>query len=162
MTLTAQVIANDRLTFTESDGDKAVMAAVHKAITHVIYILKENRTYDQILGDLKNGSDGDPTLTEFGAAITPNEHNVARSFVTLDHFFDSAEISVDGWLWSTSAQAPDMIQKEWPLAYAYRGLSIESEGLNRNVNVALPTVAARQRAGPLTPADPDLLPGRPM
>ena len=159
-TLTAQVIVNDRLTFAESDGDKAVMAAVHKAITHVIYILKENRTFDQILGDLNNGSAGDPALTEFGAAITPNEHNVARSFVTLDHFLDTAEISVDGWLWSTAAQAPDMIQKEWPLAYAYRGLSIESEGLNRNVNVGLPTVAARQKANSLTPADPDLLPGQ--
>ena len=159
-TQTAQVMINDRFTFTESDSDKAVLAAVHRAISHVIFILKENRTYDQILGDLKNGSDGDSTLTEFGAAITPNEHNVARSFVTLDHFLDTAEISVDGWLWSTSAQAPDMIQKEWPLAYAYRGLSVESEGVNRNVNVALPTVAARQRANPLTPSDPDLLPGQ--
>ena len=71
-----------------------------------------------------------------------------------------AEVSVDGWLWSTSAQAPDMIQKEWPVVYAYRGLSIESEGVNRNVNVAIPTVSGRQRANPLTPSDPDLLPGQ--
>ncbi len=160
VTLTAQVIANDHLTFSESDSDKAVMAAVRQGIQHVIYILKENRTYDQILGDLTNGSDGDPTLTEFGASITPNEHNLAQSFVTLDHFFDSAEISVDGWLWSTSARTPDMVEKEWPITYAYRGLSIESEGVNRGVNVGISTVAARQRANPLTPDDPDLLPGQ--
>ena len=159
-TLTAQVIANDRLTFVESPSDAAVMAAVRKGIQHVIFILRENRTYDQILGDLTNGSDGDPKLTEFGAANTPNAHNLARSFVTLDRFMDTAEVSYDGWLWSTSAQAPDMIQKEWPVAYAFRGLSIESEGTNRNVNVGLPTAAARQQANPETPADPDLLPGQ--
>lgn len=160
MTQTARVIANNRFAFTESESDKTVMAAVHKAISHVIFILKENRTFDQILGDLKNGSDGDPKLTEFGEPITPNEHKLARTFVTLDHFLDTAEISVDGWLWSTSAQAPDMLQREWPLAYAYRGLSVESEGVNRNVNVSIPTVAGRQRANSLTPADPDLLPGQ--
>ncbi len=159
-TLTAQVIVNNRLTFTESPSDAAVMAAVHQGVQHVIFILKENRTYDQILGDLQNGSDGDSTLTEFGEAVTPNEHNIARTFVTLDRFLDTAEISVDGWLWSTSAQAPDMIEREWPITYAYRGLSVESEGLNRNVNVGIPTVAARQRANPLTSADPDLLPGQ--
>ncbi len=102
VTLTAQVIANDGLTNTESASDAAVMAAVHQGVQHVIYILKENRTYDQILGDLTNGADGDPSLTEFGAAITPNEHNLARNFVTLDHFLASAEVSVDGWGWSTS------------------------------------------------------------
>ncbi len=162
-TMTAQVIANDRLTYTESPADAAVMAAVRKGIKHVIFILKENRTYDQILGDLpkvNSAPDGDSSLTEFGQAITPNEHNLALNFVTLDRFLTTAEISVDGWLWSTSAQAPDMIQKEWPVAYAFRGLSVESEGLNRNVNVSLPTAAARQKADPFTPADPDLLPGQ--
>jgi DNA-binding beta-propeller fold protein YncE len=162
-TLTTQVMVNDHLAFTESDSDKAVMAAVHQGVQHVIFILKENRTYDQILGDLPavNGvPNGDSSLTEFGAAITPNEHNIARTFVTLDHFLDSAEISVDGWLWSTSAQSPDVVEREWPLAYAYRGLSIESEGLNRNVNVGIATSAGRQRANPLTSDDPDLLPGQ--
>jgi YVTN family beta-propeller protein len=159
-TETAQVMTNDRLAFAESASDKTIMAALHQAIHHVIFILKENRTYDQILGDLNNGADGDPALTEFGEAITPNEHNIARNFVTLDRFLDTAEVSVDGWLWSTSAQAPDMIQREWPVVYAYRGLSVESEGVNRGVNVALPTVAARQKADPLTPSDPDLLPGQ--
>ena len=162
-TLTAQVFANDHLTFTESPSDAAVMAAVRQGIKHVIFILKENRTYDQILGDLPaiNGKpDGDPTLTEFGQTVTPNEHNIARSFVTLDRFLDTAEVSVDGWLWSTSAQIPDMVEREWPITYAYRGLSVESEGANRGVNVAIPTVMGRQRANPLTPSDPDLLPGQ--
>jgi DNA-binding beta-propeller fold protein YncE len=159
-TLTTQVTTNDRLTFTESTSDAAVMAAVRQGVQHVIFILKENRTFDQILGDLKNGSDGQESLTEFGETITPNEHNLARDFVTLDRYLCTAEISVDGWLWSTSAQAPDMIQKEWPVVYGYRGLSVESEGVNRNVNVGIATVAGRQRANPLTPADPDLLPGQ--
>jgi len=157
---TTQVMSNDRFAFAEDASDKAIMVALHDAIQHVIFILKENRTYDQILGDLNNGADGDPSLTEFGEAITPNEHNIARKFVTLDRFLDTAEVSMDGWLWSTSAQAPDMMQHEWPVAYAYRGLSDESAGVNRGVNVALPTVAARQQANPLTPSDPDLLPGQ--
>ena len=61
------------------------MAAVRKGIQHVIFIIKENRTYDQILGDLEIGN-GDPDLTEFGEALTPNQHNLARTFVTLDNF----------------------------------------------------------------------------
>ena len=159
VTLTAQVIANDGLTNTESASDAAVMAAVHQGVQHVIYILKENRTYDQILGDLTNGADGDPSLTEFGAAITPNEHNLARNFVTLDRFLASAEVSVDGWGWSTSAQVPDLVQKVWPVGYASRGFSFDSEGANRNVNVGIPTLLGRQRANIFTPSDPDLLPG---
>ena len=103
--LTAQVFANNRFSFTESDSDAAVMAAVRQGIQHVIFILKENRTYDQILGDLPIGN-GDPDLVEFGQAITPNQHSLARTFVTLDNFMDTAEVSVDGWLWSTSAQTP--------------------------------------------------------
>ena len=110
------------------------MAAVRQGIQHVIFILKENRTYDQILGDLPVGN-GDPNLTEFGQAITPNQHNLALNFVTLDNFLATAEVSYDGWLWSTSAQAPDVVERQWPVAYAYRGLSMESEGVNRNVNV---------------------------
>jgi hypothetical protein len=76
--------------------DKRVMAAVRKGIKHVIYIIKENRCYDQILGDLESGN-GDPDLAEFGEWLTPNEHNLARKFVTLDNFYDTAEVSIDGW-----------------------------------------------------------------
>ena len=124
------------------------MAAVHSGIQHVIYILKENRTYDQILGDLGRGN-GDPTLTLFGQAITPNQHNLAQQFVTLDNFLATAEVSNDGWPWSTSARAPDVVEHQYPINYAQRGLSLDTEGMNRNVNVAIPTLAQRQASDPL-------------
>ena len=72
-TLTAQVAINGHFSATESNSDATVMAAVRSGIQHVIYILKENRGYDQVLGDLEVGN-GDPSLTEFGQAITPNQH----------------------------------------------------------------------------------------
>ncbi|MGD0015274.1 MAG: bifunctional YncE family protein/alkaline phosphatase family protein, partial [Bryobacteraceae bacterium] len=129
-TLTEQVAVNNRFSHTESDEDLAVMAAVRQGIKHVIFIIKENRTYDQILGDLKDAAgrpmgDGDPTLTEFGEAITPNHHSLARNFVTLDNFLCTAEVSYDGWSWSTSAQAPDVVEHQFPVAYAARGLSLD-------------------------------------
>ena len=158
VSLTQQVAANNRFSYIESDHDKAVMAAVRQGIQHVIFILKENRTYDQILGDLPVGN-GDPSLALFGQAVTPNQHNLALNFVTLDNFMDTAEVSFDGWLWSTAAQAPDVVQKEWPVTYGYRALGIESEGGNRNVNVAIPTVVGRRVADPFTSTDPDVLPG---
>jgi YVTN family beta-propeller protein len=158
LTLTAQVAINDRFSSTESDSDAAVMAAVRQGVRHVIFIVKENRTYDQILGDLEIGN-GDPDLTEFGEVVTPNQHSLARNFVTLDNFMDTAEVSYDGWSWTTSASATDMVQRQYPVTYASRGLALDSGGLNRNVNVAYPTVGERQAASPLTPSDADLLPG---
>ncbi|HUI80654.1 MAG TPA: hypothetical protein VLY24_22170 [Bryobacteraceae bacterium] len=158
-TLTAQVAANNRFSSTESESDAAIMAQVHQAIQHVIFIIKENRTYDQILGDLEIG-DGYPYLTEFGQMYTPNQHNLARNFVTLDRFLDTAEVSYDGWMWTTGARAPDVVEKQFPIAYGYRGLSLDSEGANRNVNVSIPTLAGRQAANPFTSYDPDVLPGQ--
>ena len=159
--LTTQVATNNRFANTSATG--SVMAAVHEGIQHVIYILKENRTYDQILGDLGRGN-GDPTLALFGQAITPNQHNLALQFVTLDNFRATSEVSNDGWPWSTAARAPDVIEHQYPVFYAQRGLSLDSEGVNRSVNVALPTLAERIAADPLTPgADADgedLLPGQ--
>jgi YVTN family beta-propeller protein len=146
--LTTNVTTNNR--FASTSTPSGVMTAVHEAIQHVIYILKENRTYDQILGDLPRG-DGDPTLALFGQAVTPNQHNLAEQFVTLDNFRASAETSNDGWPWSTSARAPDVIEHQFPVNYSQRGLSLDSEGLNRSVNVALPTVAQRQSSDPLFP-----------
>ncbi len=157
--LTRQVATNNRFANTVSPGDAAVMEAVRKGTQHVIFIIKENRTYDQILGDLEVGN-GDPDLTEFGESVTPNQHNLARTFVTLDTFMDTAEVSYDGWLWTTSAQAPDVVERQYPIAYGYRGLSLDSEGANRSVNVAIPTLAGRMAANPFTPNDPDLLPGQ--
>ena len=157
--LTAQVAANNRLSRPRTAGDAEVMAAVRQGVQHVIFVIKENRTYDQVLGDLEIGN-GDPDLAEFGQTTTPNQHNLARTFVTLDNFLDTAEVSYDGWLWTTSARAPDVVERQYPVAYAYRGLSLDSEGLNRNVNVSLPTLAGRKAVDPFTPDDPDLLPGQ--
>ena len=157
--LTTQVAVNNRFSYTDSANDAAVMAAVRQGIKHVIFIIKENRTYDQILGDLGTGN-GDPDLAEFGAALTPNQHQLAQTFVTLDNFYDSAEVSYDGWAWSTSAQAQGVIESQYPLAYAGRGLALDQSGLNRNVNVAFASVAERQAANPLTSDDPDVLPGQ--
>ncbi len=157
--LTAQVLTNNRLSTTESASDAAVMAAVRQGIQHVIFILKENRTYDQVLGDLPVGN-GDPSLVQWGSAITPNLHNLAQTFVTLDNIMATAEVSYDGWLWSTSARAPDVVERQHTLFYAARGISEDAEGMNRNVNVALPTVAQRKAADPLTPNDPDVLAGQ--
>ncbi len=164
--LTTQVTTNNRFAATSTTGP--VLAAVQQGVQHVIYILKENRTYDQILGDLGRGN-GDPSMALFGQAITPNQHNLAQTFVTLDNFRASAETSNDGWPWSTSARAPDVIEHQFPVNYAQRGLSLDSEGLNRNVNVALPTLAQRQASDPLMPGGAlspdaedgeDLLPGQ--
>ena len=157
-TLTAQVAINGHFSATESNSDAAVMAAVHQGVQHVIYIIKENRGYDQVLGDLEVGN-GDPSLTEFGQLITPNQHNLARTFVTLDNMLASAEVSNDGWPWSTSARSPDVIERQEMPMYAGRGLSLDYDGLNRNVNVAIPTVAGRVAANYLTPSDPNLLAG---
>ncbi len=157
--LTAQVLTNNRFSTTESASDAAVMKAVRQGIQHVIFIIKENRTYDQVLGDLPVGN-GDSNLVQWGKSITPNLHNLALTFVTLDNILATAEVSNDGWPWTTSARAPDVIEKQYPLSYAARGLSIDSEGSNRNINVALPTLAQRLAADPRNPNDPDALAGQ--
>ncbi|HEX7849782.1 MAG TPA: hypothetical protein VF485_08640, partial [Sphingomonas sp.] len=72
------------------------MAEVAKRIKHVVFIVKENRTYDQVLGDLEVGN-GDPSLAILGEALSPNHHSMARDFVTLDNFYDSGEQSSTGW-----------------------------------------------------------------
>ncbi|MFN7997180.1 MAG: hypothetical protein U0Q18_26430 [Bryobacteraceae bacterium] len=166
--LTEQVKTNNHFSYVESAADQAVMAKVREGIKHVIFIIKENRTFDQVLGDLPNKSNGDPTLVEFGSQVTPNQHKLATNFVTLDNFMAAAEVSYDGWLWSTSAQAPDVVQHQYPVAYAYRGTSLDATGLDRNVNVSIPAVPSgnpamdalmRRNADPFTSTDPDVLPG---
>jgi DNA-binding beta-propeller fold protein YncE len=99
-----------------SDGGKLEFASEKTPIRHVIYVMKENRTYDQILGDLPVG-DGDPSLTMYGADITPNEHKLALQFGVLDNFYDSGEVSGDGHVWSTAAITSDYNEKTWPIAY---------------------------------------------
>ena len=88
-------------------------------IEHVIYIVHENRTYDQVLGDMKEGN-GDPSLVLFGENITPNLHKLAREFVLLDNFYVNADVSADGHNWSTAAISPDYVEKLWPNKYANR------------------------------------------
>jgi YVTN family beta-propeller protein len=88
-------------------------------IEHIIYIVKENRSYDQVLGDMKEGN-GDPSLVLFGEKVTPNEHKIARQFVLLDNFYVNGDVSADGHSWSTAAIAIDYIQKMWPNSYANR------------------------------------------
>jgi YVTN family beta-propeller protein len=156
--LTDTVAANNGFRILADPHDAAVMAKLRRRIKHVIYIVKENRTYDQVLGDLGRGN-GDPNLTLFGEAITPNEHALARRFVTLDNFYDSGEVSGNGWPWSTEAREVDVGVKQIAMQYAGRGQSYDVEGTNRNINVALSTLAQRRAADPATPDDPDLLPG---
>ncbi|MGO9232242.1 MAG: alkaline phosphatase family protein [Bryobacteraceae bacterium] len=95
-------------------------------IEHVIYIVKENRTYDQVLGDLKEGN-GDASLELFDENTTPNLHKLAREFVLLDNFYVNADVSADGHNWSTAAIAPDYVVKLWPNEYAHRGKEYDFE-----------------------------------
>jgi YVTN family beta-propeller protein len=95
-------------------------------IEHVIYIVKENRSYDQVLGDLKEGN-GDPSLVLFGENSTPNLHKLAREFVLLDNFYVNSDVSADGHNWSTAAIAPDYVQKMWPNKYASRRIPYDFE-----------------------------------
>jgi YVTN family beta-propeller protein len=99
-------------------------------IKHVFYIIKENRTYDQVLGDMPKGN-GDTSLCIFGAKVTPNLHAVANEFVLLDNFYVDAEVSADGHNWSTAAYATDFIEKTWPTSYGGRGGNYDSEGTRK-------------------------------
>lgn len=96
-------------------------------IKHVFYIIKENRTYDQVLGDLPQGN-GDTSLVLFGRKYTPNQHALAEQFVLLDNFYVDAEVSADGHNWSTAAYANDYTEKNWPTSYGGRGGTYDFEG----------------------------------
>ncbi len=106
---------------------------VPSPIKYVFYIIKENRTYDQVLGDLKEGN-GDSSLVLFGEKITPNQHALARDFVLLDNFFVDAEVSVDGHAWSLGAYATDFIEKHWPAQYSNRGGVTPAQGRREIAN----------------------------
>ncbi len=103
-------------------------------IKHIFYIVKENRTYDQVLGDEPTGN-GDTTLVLFGKRITPNQHAIAEQFVLLDNFYVDAEVSADGHNWSMSAYANDYVEKTWPTNYGGRGGTYDYAA---NKPVALP------------------------
>jgi DNA-binding beta-propeller fold protein YncE len=110
-------------------------------IRHVLYILKENRTYDQLLGDLsKDGkpvANGDPSLAMYGEAITPNQHKLALQFGVLDNFYDSAEISSGGHVWSNAAIGTDYLEKTWQQGYRGGHRTYDSEGMVADGNPLL-------------------------
>jgi DNA-binding beta-propeller fold protein YncE len=96
-------------------------------IRHVFYIIRENRTYDQVLGDLKEGN-GDPKLAIFGKDVTPNAHALAQQFVLFDNFYVDADVSYNGHSYSTAAYATDFIEKMWQSSMMNRGAPYLSEG----------------------------------
>lgn len=100
-------------------------------IKYVFYVIKENRTYDQVLGDVKEGN-GDPSLVLFGEKITPNQHALAKEFVLLDNFYVDGEVSADGHNWTMGAYANDYLEKNWVTSYGGRGGSYDAEG-NREI-----------------------------
>ncbi len=120
-----RVVEHDNLL--NGDPGKIQFAGARDPIKHVIYIIKENRTYDQVLGDLRSGN-GDPSLTLYGADVTPNEHQLALQFGVLDNFYDSGEVSGDGHLWSTAAIASDYNERTWQIAYRGKERTYDFQG----------------------------------
>ncbi len=104
---------------------------IKSPIRYVFYVIKENRTYDQVLGDIPEGN-GDTSLVLFGEKITPSQHKLARDFVLLDNFYVDGEVSADGHNWSMGAYATDYLEKTWPGSYGGRGGDYDAEG-NRKI-----------------------------
>ena len=156
--LTSIVAENNGFNLQLSQQALSTMLFLRDHIKHVVYIIKENRTYDQILGDLPVGN-GDPTLTQFPQAVTPNFHSIASNFVDFDNFYDTGNGSMDGWQWSTAGRALDFEEKSQVINYGKGGSAYDSEGTDRNINVGVGTVAKRTALQPIYPNDPNLLPG---
>ena len=129
-TSTEVVLESNRMKAAE---ETIQFVAGHSPIQHVIYILKENRTYDQVLGDLaKDGKpvgNGDPTLTMYGASVTPNQHALALQFGVLDNFYDSGEISGSGHVWSNAAIGSDYLERTWEANYRSEQRTYDYEGM---------------------------------
>ena len=102
-------------------------------IKYVFYIIKENRTFDQVLSDIPGGN-GDSSLLLFGRKFTPNQHNLAEQFVLLDNFYCDGEVSADGHNWSLGAYATDYLEKNWPTKYGDRGGTYDAEGTRAIAN----------------------------
>jgi hypothetical protein len=107
----------------------ADIALASGKIKHLIYVIKENRTYDQILGDVTQGN-GDPSLAMFGRTVTPNQHALAERFVLLDNLYASGEVSGDGWCWSTAGMESAYVARNIPYIYSHRGRKFDFEGQN--------------------------------
>ncbi len=121
----------------------SLMTVLQSKIQHVIYIVKENKTYDQILGDLPRGN-GDPTLTQYPQPVSPNHHSLALTFGLLDNFYDSGQVSGDGWGWSTYAETTDYNEKTIAVNYGNggRGVTYDSEGTSRLIGQESPDSAS--------------------
>ncbi|WP_373527859.1 beta-propeller fold lactonase family protein [Nostoc sp.] len=120
------------------------MKFLQDKIKHVIYVVKENRTYDQVLGDLPVGN-GDPGLALFPQPVSPNHHKLALDFVTFDNFYDSGESSGVGWNWSTYGRTTDFTEKSQSVLYGnagFNGLTYDYEGTNRNINLVTPQTSS--------------------
>jgi hypothetical protein len=127
----------ERLNALPADHPIPVAPGQTSPIRYCIYIIKENRTYDQVLGDMKEGR-GDPGLCLFDERITPNHHKLAREFVLLDNFYVESEVSADGHEWTVGAYATDFVEKSWPLSYGHnkhKKYPYPSEG---NFSIATP------------------------
>jgi DNA-binding beta-propeller fold protein YncE len=105
-------------------------------IKYIFYVIKENRTYDQVLGDIPEGN-GDPNLVLFGKDVTPNQHAIAQQFVLLDNFYVDGEVSADGHNWTMGAYATDYLEKNWPTSYGGRGGTYPGEGQREVANSKL-------------------------
>jgi hypothetical protein len=126
--LSNQVMESNRMHATQQ---QILFRAGGNPIRHIIYIIKENRSYDQVFGDLKAG-DRDPSLTMYGWAITPNQHKLAEQFGILDNFYDSGEVSGDGHVWSTAAITSDYTEKTWQQSYRGEERTYDYEGIVAN------------------------------
>jgi len=119
---------NGELTTAGESGNPIPMKVGDSSpIKYVFYCIKENRTYDQVLGDMKEGN-GDTSLVLFGEQVTPNLHSLAREFVLIDNFYVDAEVSMDGHSWSMGGYANDYLEKNWVTSYGGRGGSYDGEG----------------------------------
>lgn len=139
--LTQQVLANN---FAGGSANRTRRVELPRTgIKHVIYIIKENRTYDQVLGDMSQGN-GDPSLVLFGRNVTPNQHTLAERFALLDNFYCAAEVSADGWNWCNSGMGSEYTERNVPFNYSDRGRRYDFEGETNGVpvdRVGVPDVA---------------------
>ncbi len=158
--LTVQTGVNAILLDAPTVADETLMATLRAHIHHVIYIVRENRTYDEVLGDLPVGN-GDPSIAEFPNSVTPNQHAIASQFVDLDNTYCAGDVSASGWPWTVQARTTDMDEKIVPENYASRGFTDDSNGLERDINIAFPSTATRQPTQPLLRinSNPNILPG---
>lgn len=139
--MTHQVVANCRITPDLEQRAHATMK--NPGIKHVFYIIKENRTYDQVFGDMTQG-DGDPSICLFPREVTPNQHALAERFLLMDNFYVCADVSADGWNWSTSGMISEFAARNVPYRYTGHGREYDYEGRNNLVSVdlfGLPDVA---------------------